>query len=164
MESLVRMGATTYTMPSEREIVGRRVFDAPREMVFEAWTSCEHVPHWMLGPEGWTMPVCEIDLRVGGSWRFVWRKPDGSEMEMGGDYREVERPERLVSTERWGDEWPEALNTMVLAEEDGRTTMTLTMRYDSEDIRDAAMDTGMTSGMDRSFDLLDEHLATARAG
>lgn len=84
MEVLVRMGATTYTMPSEREIVGRRVFDAPREMVFEAWTSYEHVPHWMLGPEGWTMPVCEIDLRVGGGWRFVWRKADRSEMEMDG--------------------------------------------------------------------------------
>lgn len=137
MDPKVRMGATVYTMPTEREIVARRVFDAPRGQVFVAWTSCEHVPHWMLGPDEWTMPVREIDLRVGGRWRFVWRKGDGeTEMEMDGEYREVARPEGLVSTERWGGDWPEALNVMVLSEEDGRTTMTPTMRYQSEDVRD----------------------------
>lgn len=160
MDPLVRIGATVYTMPSGREVVARRVFDAPRTLVFDAWTSCEHVPHWALGPDGWTMSVCEIDLRVGGRWRFVWRKGDGGdEMEMDGDYQEIERPERLVTTERWGDDWPEALNIMVLTEEAGRTTMTLTMRYESEEVRDRAMGTGMTDGMDLSFERLDELFA-----
>lgn len=160
MDPLVRAGATIYTTPSDTEIVGRRIFDAPRELVFDAWTSCEHIPHWMLGPGGWTMPVCEIDLRVGGRWHFVWRRDDGSEMEMDGDYREISRPERLVTTERWGGDWPEAVSILVLTEDDeGRTLMTLTMRYESEDVRDRAVGTGMTEGMDRSFERLDERLA-----
>jgi uncharacterized protein YndB with AHSA1/START domain len=79
-----------------------RVFDAPRGLVWESYTNPAHPPNWMLGPEGWTMPVCEIDLRPGGSWHFVWRKADGSEMEMRGEYREVTPPERLVQTESWG--------------------------------------------------------------
>ena len=80
-------------------------------LVFDAWTNPTHVPQWLLGPEGWTMPVCEIDLRPGGSWRYVWRKTDGTEMAMAGSYREFAPPERLVSTERWGPEWPETINT-----------------------------------------------------
>ena len=101
-----------------------RVFDAPRRLVFEAWTNPEHLPHWMLGPEGWTMPVCEIDLRPGGAWHFVWHHADGTEMEMRGVYREIVPPERLVSTESWGGDWPETLNTLHLAEQDGKTTVT----------------------------------------
>jgi uncharacterized protein YndB with AHSA1/START domain len=97
-----RVATTTFTAPSDREIAMTRVFDAPRRLVFEAWTNPEHVPHWLLGPEGWTMPVCEIDLRPGGSWHFVWRRSDGTEMEMRGEYREITPPERLVSTESWG--------------------------------------------------------------
>src|SRR5687768_13172306 len=79
-----RGSVTTFTTPSDREVAMTRVFDAPRRLVFEAWTSPKHVPHWMLGPEGWTMPVCEIDLRPGGEWHFVWRKSNGTEMEMRG--------------------------------------------------------------------------------
>ena len=82
-----KTGATTFTTPSDREIVMTRVFDAPRRLVFEAWTNPEHLPHWMLGPEGWTMPVCEIDLRPGGAWHFVWRRADGTEMGMRGVYQ-----------------------------------------------------------------------------
>ena len=81
------------------------------------------MPHWMLGPDGWTMPVCEIDLRPGGAWHFVWRGSDGTEMEMRGVYREIAPPERLVTTESWGGDWPETLNTLVLTEEDGKTTI-----------------------------------------
>jgi len=92
--------ALTVTTPTEREIVMTRVFDAPRRLVFEAYTNPEHLPHWMLGPKGWTMPVCEIDLRPGGAWHFVWRRSDGTEMEMRGVNREVTPPERLVSTSR----------------------------------------------------------------
>jgi uncharacterized protein YndB with AHSA1/START domain len=149
---------TTFTTPSDREIVATRIFDAPRRLVFAAWTNPEHLPHWMLGPEGWAMPVCKIDLRPGGAWHFAWRKSDGTEMEMRGVYREVTPPERLVSTESWGGDWPETLNTLLLTEENGRTTMTNTVLYPSKAARDAALKTGMREGMTMSFDRLAEYL------
>ena len=152
--------ATTLTAPSDREIVITRVVAAPRGLVFEAYTNPEHPPHWMLGPEGWSMPVCEIDLRVGGTWRFVWRRSDGAEMEMRGVYQEIVPPERLVSTESWGGEWPETLNTLLLSEEDGRTTITQRVLYPSKEARDAALKTGMQEGMAQSFDRLAEYVAT----
>ena len=151
-------GETTLTTPSGREVAMTRVFDAPRELVFEAWTSPDHVPHWLLGPEGWEMPICEIDLRPGGSWRYVWRKADGTEMEMDGDFNEVAPPERIVNTERWGGDWPETVNTVTFAEEDGRTTVTITVLYPSQEARDAAIDTGMVDGANESFARLDERL------
>lgn len=150
--------ATTFTTPSDREIVMTRVFDAPPRLVFEAWTNPEHVPHWMLGPEGWTMPVCEIDLRPGGAWRFVWRRSDGTEMEMHGLYREVKPPERLVTTESWGGDWPETINTLVLTEKDGTTTLSQTVLYPSKEARDAASRTGMKDGVSVSFDRLAAYL------
>ena len=137
-----------------------RVFDAPRRLVWEAWTNPEHLPHWMLGPSGWTMPVCEIDLRPGGAWHFVWRHADGNEMEMRGVYREVTPPERLVSTESWGGDWPETLNTLILAEQDGKTTITQRVLYPSKEAREAALRTGMKHGVSLSFNRLDEHLRT----
>jgi uncharacterized protein YndB with AHSA1/START domain len=159
------MAATIeFTTPSDREVAITRVFDAPRSLVFDAHTNPDHLPQWMLGPDGWTMPVCEIDLRPGGSWRFVWQKGDGSEMEMHGEYREVAPPERLVSTERWGGDWPETLNTLVLTEEDGRTTLTQTILYPSREARDAALASGMKEGLAVGYDRLAEHLrATAPA-
>ena len=160
MDTTSEFGLTTFTTPTDREIVMTRVFDAPRKLVWEAWTSPEHLPHWMLGPPGWTMPVCEVDLRPGGSWHFVWRKADGAEMAMRGVYREVVPPERLVSTESWGGDWPETLNTLLLVEEDGRTTMTLTVLYPSKEARDAALQTGMKEGMNATFVRLDEYLRT----
>lgn len=150
---------TTFTTPSAVELVATRVVDAPRERVWSAWTDPKQVPRWMLGPEGWTMPDCHIDLRPGGGWRFVWRRPNGEEMEMTGEYRKVSPPERLVNTERWGGDWPETVNTLVLTEEEGRTTMTCTVLYPSEEARDAALATGMTDGWSAAYDLLDEHLA-----
>jgi uncharacterized protein YndB with AHSA1/START domain len=148
------------TQATEREVVVARAVDAPRRLVFEAWTKPEHLPHWMLGPGGWTMPVCEIDLRPGGAWHFVWRRSDGSEMEMRGVYREVAPPERLVSTESWGGDWPETLNTLILAEQDGKTTITQRILYPSQPARDAALQTGMKRGMSQSFDRLDHYLRT----
>ena len=103
------------TTSGEREFVISRTFDAPRHLVFKAWTDPTFPPRWMLGPEGWTMPVCEIDLRVGGEWHFVWRKSDGTEMAMRGTYKEIVPPERLVSTESWGPNWPETINTPTLS-------------------------------------------------
>jgi uncharacterized protein YndB with AHSA1/START domain len=150
----------TFTLPSEREILMTREVDAPRRLVWEAWTNPEHVPQWMLGPEGWTMPVCEIDLRPGGSWHFVWRKDDGTEMEMRGSYRDVLRPERLVSTESWGGDWPETVNTLTLTEAHGRTLITMRILYPSKEARDAALQTGMKEGMAMSFDRLAEYAKT----
>lgn len=151
-------GTTTFTTPSDLEIVMTRVFEAPRSLVFDAHTSPEHLPHWMTGPEGWSMPVCEIDLRPGGSWRFVWRKADGAEMEMTGEYREIAPPERLVFTESWGPEWPDTLNTLVLSEEDGRTTLAQTVLYPSNEARDGALESGMKDGANLSYKRLAEYL------
>jgi uncharacterized protein YndB with AHSA1/START domain len=151
------------TMPSDVELVVTRTFNAPRKLLFEAWTNPKYLPQWMLGPEGWTMPVCEIDLRIGGSWHFVWRKSDGTEMEMRGVYREIKPPERLVSSESWGGPWPETLNTLVLTEEAGKTTMTLTILYPSKQAREAATMTGMAKGMAMSFDRLESYLVSQKA-
>jgi uncharacterized protein YndB with AHSA1/START domain len=156
-----RVRATTFTTPSDREIVMTCVVAAPRPLVFEAWTKPEHVPHWLLGPSGWTMPVCEIDLRPGGAWHFVWRRSDGTEMGMRGVYREIAPPERLVSTESWGGDWPETLNKLTLTEENGKTTITNTILYPSKEARDAALETGMRDGVSESFDRLAEYLAGA---
>jgi uncharacterized protein YndB with AHSA1/START domain len=156
------MGASslTVTMPTDRELVLTRVFDAPRALVFEVYTSPEHLPHWMLGPPGWTMPVCEIDLRVGGVWHCAWRHSDGNMMEIRGVYKEVVPPERVVSTESWGGDWPETVNTVVFTEKDGRTTLSLTILYPSKEARDAAVQTGMTKGVNMSYDRLASRLET----
>src|SRR5262245_36688137 len=138
--------ATTVTTPSDREVVVTRVVDAPRRLVFEAYTNPEHVQRWMLGRTGWTMPICEIDLRTGGVWHFFWRRGDSSEIAMRGVYREIVPPERLVSTEAWGGDWPETLNTVLLSEQDGKTTITTRVLYASREVRDAALKTGMESG------------------
>ena len=151
-------GATTFTTPSDREIAATRVFDAPRRLVYEAHTNPKHLPNWMLGPEGWTMPVCEIDLRPGGAWHFVWRKADGSEMAMRGTYKEVVPPEKVVTTESWGGDWPETINTLTLTEKDGKTILTSTILYPSKEARDAALKTGMKQGMNVSFDRLAAYL------
>jgi len=161
MKNAATMTATT---PTDREIAVTRVFEAPRQLVFKTWTSREDLPHWMLGPPGWTMPVCEIDFRPGGAWRLVWRQSDGTEMEMRGAYREIVAPERIVSSERWGGNWAETVNTVTLSEEHGKTTMTLTILYPSKEARDAALQTGMTKGMALSFDRLEKYLASQAAG
>jgi uncharacterized protein YndB with AHSA1/START domain len=160
MTTANRVDATTFTTPSDREIVMTRIVDAPRQLVFEAHTNPAHLPHWMLGPQGWTMPVCEIDLRPGGTWHFVWRQSDGTEMEMRGVYQEIVPPERLVSIESWGGDWPDTLNTLVLSEKDGKTTITSRILYPSKEARDAALKTGMQEGMALGFDRLAEYLAT----
>ena len=141
------MTTTTFTTPSDREIAMTCDVRAPRGLVWEAWTNPKHVPHWLLGPVGWTMPVCEIDLRAGGAWHYVWRKSDGTEMAMRGAYREIVVAERLVSTESWGGDWPETLNTLTLAESDGKTTITNRVLYPSQGARDAALQTGMKDGV-----------------
>jgi uncharacterized protein YndB with AHSA1/START domain len=152
------VGATTFATPSDRELIAARVFDAPRRLVWEAHVNPKHVPQWMIGPDGWTMPVCEIDLRTGGNWHFVWRDAAGSPMEMRGEYREIVAPDRLVQTEAWGDDWAETLNTTVLTEQDGKTVVTCTVLYASKEARDRALGTGMKEGWSQSYDRLDAYL------
>ncbi len=147
------------TTPSDREIVMTRDFDAPRDLVFEALTKPELVKRWLLGPDGWSMPVCEIDLKVGGTFRYVWRRDaDGSKMGMSGVYREIVTPERIVSTEQFDQPWypGEAVGTTVLVEKNGRTTLTNTVRYESKEIRDGVLKSGMEDGVSRSYDRLAE--------
>src|SRR6266511_3490186 len=98
-------GTLQVTTPSEREIAMTRVFNAPRSLVFDAWTRPGLITRWLGVRAGWSLPVCEIDLRVGGAYRFVWRGPDGTEMGMVGVYREIVPPERIVCTERFGEPW-----------------------------------------------------------
>jgi uncharacterized protein YndB with AHSA1/START domain len=155
-------GTLQITTPSEREIVMSRVFDAPRSLVFDAWTKPELLKRWLGVRGGWSMVVCEVDLRVGGAYRFVWRGPDGAEMGMGGVYREIVPPERLVATESFDDPWypGEAVDTTVLVEEGGKTTATTTVLYESEEIRDAVLESGMTRGVAESYDTLAAYLAS----
>ena len=154
-------GTLQITTPSEREIVMSRVFDAPRNLVFDAWTKPELLKRWLGVRGGWSMVVCEVDLRVGGAYRFVWRGPDGAEMGMGGVYREIVPPERLVATESFDPWYPgEAVDTTVLVEEGGKTTATTTVFYESEEIRDAVLESGMARGVAESYDMLAEYLAS----
>jgi uncharacterized protein YndB with AHSA1/START domain len=162
MTSGASTGSTKYTTPSDREVVVTRVVNAPRRLVFAAWTEPRHLQRWLTGPEGWTMPVCEIDLRPGGRWRYVYRKASGKEMTLTGSVLEVVPLERFVTTESWGPEWPDTVNTLVLTESEGRTTIALTITYVSKEARDAALDTGAMDGMNRAFELLDELLDAER--
>ena len=113
-------GTLKLTTPGERDLVMTRSFDAPRQLVFDAHTKPALVRRWLLGPPGWSMPVCEIDLRVGGTYRYVWQHDrDGTKMGMGGVYREIKMPERIVNTEKFDEAWypGEALGTLVLVEQ-----------------------------------------------
>ena len=146
----------------DREIVMIRAFDAPRRLVFDAQVKPELLKRWLLGPPGWSMPVCEVDLRVGGKYRYVWRRDrDGKEMATGGVFREIVPPERLVATEKFDDPWyeGESLVTTVLVEEGGRTTLTQTMLFESREARDAVLKSGMEKGVAISFDRLENILA-----
>jgi uncharacterized protein YndB with AHSA1/START domain len=150
------------TTPSDREIAMTRVFDAPRSMVFDAFTKPELIRRWLVRG-GWTFPVCEVDLKVGGAYRYVWRGPAGQEMGMGGVFREIVRPERIVATEKFDDPWyeGEALDTMTFVERDGRTTATTTVLYASKDVRDAVLKSPMESGLNQNYDNLAELLASS---
>ena len=135
---MANAGTLKLTTAGDREIVMTRVFDAPRHLVFDAMTKPELLKRWLTGPPGWTMAVCQVDLRVGGAYRYVWRRPDGAEMGMGGVHREIAPPERIVCTQLFDEDWTggEALGTLVLTERDGKTTVTNTVRYSTPEARD----------------------------
>ncbi len=162
---MTKTATLTVTTPSEREIAMTRVFDAPRSLVFDAWTRPELLKRWLLGPPGWSMPVCEIDLRVGGKYRYVWRRDsDGTSMGMGGVYREIVAPTRVVATEKFDESWypGEAVVTVVLDDHGGRTTLTQTVLYESRAARDAVLKSPMEEGVGASFDRLAELLASTK--
>ncbi len=162
---MTNSGNLELTTRGDREIVMTRDFNAPRRLVWDAFTKPELVKQWLLGPPGWAMPVCEIDLRVGGAYRYVWRKTGGPEMGMGGVYREVAAPERLVATEKFDEAWypGEAVGTLVLSEQGGKTTITQTVLYESREARDAVLKSGMEKGVAASYDRLAELLASLGA-
>jgi uncharacterized protein YndB with AHSA1/START domain len=149
----------------DREIVMTRAFDAPRHLVFDAFTKPDLVRQWMLGPPGWSMPVCDIDFRVGGRYRYVWAHRDGAEMGAGGVYKEIVVPERIVATERFDQPWypGEGLGTIVLTEHAGKTMLTQTLLYESSDARDMVLRSPMESGVAMSYDQLEHLLASLPA-
>ncbi len=143
------------TMPSEREIRVTRAFAAPAQRVFDFHTKAEYVQEWLLGPPGWSMPTCEIDLRVGGTYRYVWRDASsGAEFGARGEYREIAAPRRLVHTENMDGAEGEALCTLTFVEAAGCTTLSTTMLFPSKEIRDRALESGMTDGMSTSYERL----------
>lgn len=148
--------------PSEREIVLTRTFDAPRDLVFEAHTSCEHMRNWW-GPRKYEIAACEMDFRPGGAWRIVHRGPEGEEYGFGGEFREIVPPERLTWTFEFdGAPGQVSVETLTLEEHDGRTTVTATSVYDSREARDAMLESGMEDGAAETYERLDEYLETLR--
>jgi uncharacterized protein YndB with AHSA1/START domain len=148
--------------PSDREIVMTRIVRAPRALVFDAFTKPEMIKRWLLGPDGWSMPVCDVDLRVGGTFHYVWRNDsDGTEFGLHGAYREVTPHERIVHAENVDQPWYrcDVVVTTAFAQRDGSTTVTMTQLFDSREGRDAAMESGMEKGVAASFDRLEEILA-----
>jgi uncharacterized protein YndB with AHSA1/START domain len=146
------------TTPSDRQIGLTRLFDAPRRLVFEAMSQPEHIRRWWGNlAEGYSVPVCEVDLRVGGAWRFVNRTPKGEEAAFKGIYREIVPPDRLVFTEIF-EKFPdtESIVTAVFTDEGGKTRLTVTAEYPTRDIRDMVIKTGMEKGAAISYDRLEE--------
>jgi uncharacterized protein YndB with AHSA1/START domain len=160
-------GTTTMTMttPSDTEIVLTRTFRAPRPLVFAAFTEPDLLRRW-FGARGWELVVCEIDLRIGGRWRYVSRGPDGAELAHGGVYREVVAPERVVSTESYDDQWVpgESVTTIVMTDEGGSTTVTTTLTYSSKEVRDLVTSFPMERGIAEGYERLDEVLRAQVGG
>ena len=148
------------TADNDRDIVMTRAFDAPRTLVFDALTIPKLIKRWLLGPPGWEMTECTVDLRVGGAYRYAWTKDSGSTMGMGGEYLEIVKPERIVNTEKFDQAWyqGEARGTAVLTETDGKTTLVTTVRYVSKETRDAVLKTPMEDGVAHSYNLLEAML------
>ena len=153
---MITTGTLTVTLHGDREVRATRLFDAPRATVFTALTTPHLLKRWMHGPDGWRLEVCEVDLRVGGALRYVWRKADGREMGMSGTFVEIAAPERIVHTERFDEDWTggETVVTSELREHHGSTTLTVTIRFSSPAARDAAMTTGFAGGMEAGYDVL----------
>jgi len=159
------------SLPSDREVRVTRSFRAPRALVYKTYTDPSLVQRWLLGPPGWSMPVCEMDVRVGGRYRWRWRSDkDGKEFGFSGTFREVVPQSKLVHSEAYdpgtvSDDFPtnDALVTVTFIEDAGVTTMTTLIDFGSKEAREAAMSTGMTDGMEQSYQLLDRLLDETRS-
>jgi uncharacterized protein YndB with AHSA1/START domain len=156
---MLNTGTLKVTTPTDREIVLTRVFDAPAHLVYKAFTDPELLKRW-FGPHGYSLTLCEVDLRVGGEWRYVLKGPDGTTMGMGGVYREIVPGQRTVHTESFDDYPGDSVITTVLTEHDGKTTLTATARYESKEVRDAVVNSGMEHGAAETYDRLAELLPT----
>jgi len=149
--------------PSETEVEISRLFQAPRALVFKAWTQPEYLRQWFLGPPGWSFPVCQVDLRVGGSYRYCWRNDDdGAEIVVSGIYTEVQPPARLVHTEAFEQAWypGDAVVTTTFADVGEATLVVTTMRYETKEARDTVLASPMESGISASYDRLDNLLSS----
>ena len=156
---MLNTGTLKVTTPTDRESVLTRVFDAPAHLVYKAFTDPELLKRW-FGPHGYSLTVCEVDLRVGGEWRYVLKGADGTTMGMGGVYQEIVPGQRTVHTESFDDYPGDSVITTVLSEHDGKTTLTATARYDSKEVRDAVVESGMEHGAAETYDRLAELLPT----
>ncbi|HEV7310406.1 SRPBCC family protein [Ensifer sp.] len=150
------------TAHGDREVRIVRTFDAPRRLVFDAFTQPALVRRWLTGPDGWSLPVCEIDLRPGGTFRYVWKNTEGTEMGMGGTYREIDAPDRIVHEELFDEDWTGGQTevTTLFVEAGGRTTVTTTVIYSSTETRDAVLKSPMESGIAIGYDRLEGMLAS----
>lgn len=147
---------------NDREILMTRWFDAPRDLVFDAFTKPSLVKRWLTGPDGWSMPVCEIDLKIGGRLRYVWRHDGGSDMGLTGTFREIKRPERIVHNEIFDEDWTggETLVTTIFTEESGQTLVRMSVLYASREMRDQVLKSPMEGGMAQSYNRLEKLLAS----
>lgn len=150
---MLNTGTLKIATPSDREIVMTRVFEAPRQLVFDALSKPELLKRW-FGPHGHSLVVCEVDFTVGGAWRFVLESPDGRRMGMSGAYQEIVAGERTVHTEGFDDYLGDSVVTTVLTEHDGKTTLTATALYESREVRDAVIESGMEHGAAETYDRL----------
>lgn len=151
------IGTFTVATPTPEQIVLTRVFNAPRTLVFDAFTKPDLLRRW-FGPRGWSLVVCEVDFRIGGGFRFVLRSPEGNQMGMRGTYCEIDAPYRSVHTESFDDLPGESKVSTELIERDGKTVLTATISYVSQEIRDAVIKSGMEHGAAESYDRLAELL------
>jgi uncharacterized protein YndB with AHSA1/START domain len=165
MEAMTSSGTAVVTLPTDEQILITREFDAPKHLVYKAWTTPELVQRWWTARRG-AMKVAEIDLRVGGKWRYVMDTEDGMEVGFHGEYREIVENERIVSTEAYeGIPDPDAnaaLNTLTLTEVDGRTTLSVLVEHQNKEGRDAHINSGMEHGMQDAMDLLEQVAVSLR--
>ena len=162
MEPMTTSGTAKVTLPTDNQILITRDFDAPRQLVYRAWTTPELVKRWWSGRRGEVTSI-EIDLRVGGRWRYVMNANEGFEVAFHGEYREIVPDERIVSTEVYeGMPGAEALDTITFTEVDGRTTVEILVEHDSKEGRDAHIESGMEDGMQEAMDLLEEVAVSLR--
>ena len=163
--TMIENTKTQITLPSDKEILITRTFDAPRELVWQMWTMAEHLQQWW-GPEGWTLPVCELDFRPGGTWFYCMQGPDGMQSCGKATYLEIDAPERIVYEDAFADadgnpleEMPVAHSTLKFVEADGKTTVINTVRYPTKADRDKVIEMGMEAGIDQTLNRLEAYLA-----